>query len=299
MKTFRFASLCLALGIVLGSVVPVLGTISIPHTFTPFTTISSTQMNANFTQLGTNALHRGGDTITGAILVNSGVTIDGADISAYLAGGKLIATSTAADSLDVAGGITAGTGNVAIIGTTGKIPALTSTYFTSLDASTLTGILPAPGSDGNVLTSDGAGAWVSEPSLSSFAGAQASIPSGFSTTSATPVMSGFGSSCTITPTRNGSVTFMFAGDATTTTLTGNSMSWRITYGTGVAPIAGAAVTGTAIGATPQHITSTANYFVPFALNYRVTGLTVDTAYWFDLRFNSDGAATSAMARVSC
>lgn len=49
-------------------------------------------------------------------------------------------TSTAATALLLAGGVTAGSGAVPIIGTTGKIPALTATYFTSVDASTLTGL---------------------------------------------------------------------------------------------------------------------------------------------------------------
>jgi len=48
--------------------------------------------------------------------------------------GKLAVNSSAADALDVAGGIKAGSGNVGIIGTDGRIPALTSTYFADLSA---------------------------------------------------------------------------------------------------------------------------------------------------------------------
>ena len=57
-----------------------------------------------------------------------------------LTSGKLATTDTSATSIDVAGGITAGTGNVAIVNATGKIPALSSTYLASLDGSALTGI---------------------------------------------------------------------------------------------------------------------------------------------------------------
>lgn len=124
----KIMSLLLTLLLVGG---PVFAQITIPHTFAPLTVISSSQMNTNFSALGNNALNRTGGTITGTITVSADVTIDGADISDYLSGGKLIATSTAADSLDVGGGINAGTGNVGIVDSTGKIPALTATYFTA------------------------------------------------------------------------------------------------------------------------------------------------------------------------
>jgi hypothetical protein len=57
-----------------------------------------------------------------------------------LTAGKLATSDTSATSIDVAGGVTAGTGNVGIISAAGQIPALTSTYLASLDASALTGI---------------------------------------------------------------------------------------------------------------------------------------------------------------
>ena len=57
-----------------------------------------------------------------------------------LTAGKLASTDTSATSIDVAGGITAGTGNVAIVNAAGKIPALSSTYLASLDGSALTGV---------------------------------------------------------------------------------------------------------------------------------------------------------------
>lgn len=52
-------------------------------------------------------------------------------------------TLTSAGALTVSGGITAGSGAVGIVDSTGKIPALTSTYFASLsfDASSLTGTI--------------------------------------------------------------------------------------------------------------------------------------------------------------
>jgi hypothetical protein len=62
------------------------------------------------------------------------------DSTDLLTSGKLATTDTSATSIDVAGGITAGTGNVAIVNAAGKIPALSSTYLASLDGSALTGI---------------------------------------------------------------------------------------------------------------------------------------------------------------
>lgn len=47
-------------------------------------------------------------------------------------------TSTGATSLTVGGGITAGTGAVALVNTTGKIPAVSSTYFADMSGANLT-----------------------------------------------------------------------------------------------------------------------------------------------------------------
>jgi hypothetical protein len=52
----------------------------------------------------------------------------------------LTVTSTAADAIDVAGGLTAGSGNVAIIDTSGKLPALSATYLASLSGAALTSL---------------------------------------------------------------------------------------------------------------------------------------------------------------
>ena len=57
-----------------------------------------------------------------------------------LTSGKLATTDTSATSIDVAGGITAGTGNVAIVNAAGKIPELSSTYLADLSGANLTGI---------------------------------------------------------------------------------------------------------------------------------------------------------------
>jgi len=62
------------------------------------------------------------------------------DSTDLLTSGKLATTDTSATSIDVAGGITAGTGNVAIVNAAGKIPEISSTYFADLSGANLTGI---------------------------------------------------------------------------------------------------------------------------------------------------------------
>jgi hypothetical protein len=103
-------------------------TITVPNVFAPFTTIQSALVNGNFSTIAEAALNRHGDNIDGNITTNSGVSIDGAIIHNYLANSKVSAASTAADAIKSGGGITAGTGVVGIVGTDGRIPALSTTY---------------------------------------------------------------------------------------------------------------------------------------------------------------------------
>jgi hypothetical protein len=84
----------------------------------------------------------------GAVTYESGSTLQlasGASLS--LAGAisapGLTITGTGATALTVGGGITAGTGVVGIVGTDGRIPAISSTYFTSLSGASLTTLTPA------------------------------------------------------------------------------------------------------------------------------------------------------------
>lgn len=115
-------------------------TITVPNVFAPFTTISSSLVNGNFSTIAEAALNRHGDNVDGNITTNPTVTIDGAVIHNYLANNKVSALSTAADAVKSAGGITAGSGVVGIVGTDGRIPAISSTFFASLSGANLTGI---------------------------------------------------------------------------------------------------------------------------------------------------------------
>ncbi len=108
--------------------------ITVPNTFVPGTSISSSAMNANFDTLEADALNRTNGTITGNITVSSGVTIDGIDVGAML-GGTGNATFA---SITVSG--------VALVGSDGRINGPLSTTIiddlsgvnlTSLNASNL------------------------------------------------------------------------------------------------------------------------------------------------------------------
>lgn len=66
--------------------------ISVPYTFTAGNTILSAEVNSNFSTVAAAALNKSGDTISGNITVNSGITIDGVDLSVDVA--KVGSTAT-------------------------------------------------------------------------------------------------------------------------------------------------------------------------------------------------------------
>lgn len=116
--------------------VPAAAQVSITFTFVNGQAADADQVNTNFSVLGAQALNRTGGTITGNIAVSNGVTIDGIDIGAMLGG----TGAGAFASLDVAGGIQAGSGNVNIIGADGRLAGLSNTYLANQDASGLTNL---------------------------------------------------------------------------------------------------------------------------------------------------------------
>ena len=115
------------------------------------------------------------------------------------------------------------------------------------------------------------------------------------TVSTTKVMMGIGSSVTLTPSFSGRVRVTICG--TVSNNTGAQASYyNGYYGSGTAPANGAALTGTAL-MTLQLVTSAPLAFntFPYSIIAEVTGLTLSTAYWFDLGLaSSSGAATSTI-----
>lgn len=68
-------------------------------------------------------------------------------------------TSTGATSLTVGGGVTAGTGSVALVNTAGKIPALTTSYFADVSGSALTFPWSTRSYSGGTYTASGSMTW--------------------------------------------------------------------------------------------------------------------------------------------
>lgn len=129
--------------------VPLGATITVPFTFTPFTTISSSQVNANFSAVATNALDKRGDSMTGT-LVTQAVTPDvtttrsiGTSLLKYVDG--WFSGTVNAANLALAGTLTGATtgafsSNVTIGGTLGVTGVTTLSNNLSVNGtSTLTG----------------------------------------------------------------------------------------------------------------------------------------------------------------
>ena len=122
--------------------------------------------------------------------------------------------------------------------------------------------------------------------------AQPSDPA--TTTSTTGVMMGLAGA--ITPVGSGKILIVINGDTDSDTA-GDGTKIGIRYGTGTAPTNGAALTGTAVGTTPNAVNANlalnADRY-PFSVAAVVTGLTPSTVYWVDL---SLAAVTGGTARV--
>lgn len=110
------------------------------------------------------------------------------------------------------------------------------------------------------------------------------------TASATYVMMGLGATGTITPVQAGRIQIVINGNITATN--GNSATAQLSFGTGTAPINGAAVTGTQVGSQVVQTALTGYLTAPFSLTAVVTGLVVGTAYWLDLALKSSSGNVS-------
>ena len=125
--------------------------------------------------------------------------------------------------------------------------------------------------------------------------ATTSNPTG--TASLTAKMMGLGSTCTITPLYSTRVHFALAGQIANNTATDGAIG-QLTYGTGTAPVNGAANTGTQIGNyTITGATASTGY--PFAISGIASGLTPGTAYWFDTNLAALTGGTATVQNLTC
>ena len=145
----------------------------------------------------------------------------------------------------------------------------------------------AAGTSGQVLTSNGAG---SAPSFQASSGgggganasyqAQPSNPGAITTAGAWFMMGLAGS---ITPSNSGKILVIIAADGHASA--NGNFSYQIAYGTGTAPSFFASLTGTSAGSAVNLNVSGNNNInsrFPLSLNAVITGLSVGTAYWFDI-----------------
>lgn len=101
--------------------------------------------------------------------------------------------------------------------------------------------------------------------------------------STTETAMGLGSSFTYTPTRSGKVVVMMAGMALNSSLAGDGTTITGKYGTGTAPTNGQTSSlGTTFGLAQHFIASTTAGQQGFTALGKITGLTLNTAVWFDL-----------------
>lgn len=124
-----------------------------------------------------------------------------------------------------------------------------------------------------------------------------SNPTG-TTSSSDLVMMGLGGTLALTPKSTGRVRFTLAGDGFVAAA-GNDLTLALRYGTGTAPANGAAVTGTAANTNVMRLTAPGNsYHVPFNTFAEISGLTIGTAYWFDLALQSQGNSLGSVERLT-
>lgn len=108
------------------------------------------------------------------------------------------------------------------------------------------------------------------------------------TASATAVMMGLAGS--FTPTNTGKMLLIINGTCLTS-IAGDGGTVQIAYGTGGAPINGAAATGTTLGAVKSLIIGTTTGRVSFSCSYVATGLILHTTYWIDLQTKATTGGT--------
>jgi hypothetical protein len=159
-----------------------------------------------------------------------------------------------------------------------------------VDSSGLLHYLGAGGADTIVGRSSSAGASVSFKPAN---------PTG--TTSTTAVMMGLGTTCVFTPSSTGKVRVTMCGNwYTSGTAVNGTLGGR--YGTGTAPANGVAVTGTrfGVGSADQPLkTASTGFGLSWSITEIVTGLTVGTAYWFDIAESVAAGGTTQTGNVVC
>lgn len=251
---------------------------ALTQTFTGTTTFSGTLNSSSTVNIGTS-------TGTFSASVGAGATTNGST--------KTINIGTA--------GVSGSTTNInfgsAVAGATNTFTFGTKTF-------ALAGNFSTTGTGAEVLAMPSASNTYTFPlttsTLLSTAGAvlQASPASPTNTSSASAVMMGLGSTCTITPTNSTRINVQFYGTVYNSTL-GDGSQMQVRYGTGAAPANGAAATGTTLGPNQTATSALASQFAPITNGGDITGLTPGTAYWLDVTLNTVTGGTANLVNVGC
>ena len=99
----------------------------------------------------------------------------------------------------------------------------------------------------------------------------------------------------ITPSLSGIVEFNISFLLSAGVTAGSTSVMQVSYGTGAAPANQAAATGTVIGTTAASLNSVSPQpQQPFSKHYIVTGLSVGTAYWFDVQLKANFSTYTAL-----
>jgi hypothetical protein len=122
-------------------------------------------------------------------------------------------------------------------------------------------------------------------------------------TASTQEMLGCGSTFTLTPKSSGNVMVLMFTSFTFSTASSPNVQVNSKYGTGTAPSNGASATGTSFGTSWSGYPNSTQYnevgIFPYVTLAKITGLTVNTSYWFDIACTTGTSATITPAEVYC
>lgn len=121
---------------------------------------------------------------------------------------------------------------------------------------------------------------------------------GIGTVSTVVVANGFGSTWKLTPKTTGRVrlrcTFLIKNSGA-----GDGVLVEAIYGTGTAPVNGGSIAGAIVANSQsiQYTSTTASALSPANTEFEAAGLTIGTAYWFDLGYAAITAGTAFVYTV--
>jgi phosphodiesterase/alkaline phosphatase D-like protein len=108
-------------------------------------------------------------------------------------------------------------------------------------------------------------------------------------------MFGLGSTLKMTPLKTGKVRFFINFNPSGIGTATSPSTYKLAYGTGTAPVNGASATGTVFDTSDSGSNYTASVSSPsytHTHDFIISGLTVNTAYWFDVQAQKGSGSTS-------